>query len=145
MAVFFVAAGGHSTHPITLGWLANNVSGHYKRAFSTAIQISLVRPLWAIPGRSTDSIKGTVLDLWKQCFLTSQAPKYPAGYATSLALMLLSAITAIAFASGLHLENKKEIAVGEIIACSPSNNWKTLGTTTLMSGSASRFDHSILS
>ena len=41
MAVFFVAAGGHSTHPITLGWLANNVSGHYKRAFSTAIQISL--------------------------------------------------------------------------------------------------------
>jgi len=40
-------------------------------------------------------------------FLTSQAPKYPAGYATSLALMLLSAITAIAFASGLHLENKK--------------------------------------
>ncbi|KAI9872441.1 MAG: hypothetical protein M1830_001614 [Pleopsidium flavum] len=92
MAVFFVAAGGHSTHPITLGWLANNVSGHYKRAFSTAIQISL--------GNCAGFVGSNV-------FLTRQAPRYPTGYATSLALMLVTAITATGFATGLHLENKK--------------------------------------
>lgn len=38
-ALFLVSSGGFITQPITIGWLANNVSGHYKRSISAAIQL----------------------------------------------------------------------------------------------------------
>lgn len=92
MAVFFVAAGAHSTHPITLGWLANNVSGHYKRAVSTAIQISL--------GNCAGFIGSNI-------FVNAAAPAYTLGYAISLGLMCMTIATATAFVLGLRAENRK--------------------------------------
>ena len=38
-ALFLVVGGGYAVQPITIGWLANNVSGHYKRSVSSALQI----------------------------------------------------------------------------------------------------------
>ena len=92
MAVFFIAAGGHSTHPITLGWLTNNVSGHYKRAFSTAIQISI--------GNCAGFVGSNI-------FVDSQAPAYKVGYGVSLACIWLTVVTATAFVYGLRRENQK--------------------------------------
>ncbi|KAI9685055.1 MAG: hypothetical protein M1822_005447 [Bathelium mastoideum] len=92
MAVFFVAAGGHSTHPITLGWLTNNVSGHYKRAISTAIQISI--------GNCAGFVGSNV-------FVDSQAPAYTVGYGVSLACIWLTVVMATIFLCGLRWENWK--------------------------------------
>ena len=38
-ALFCVVAGGYIAQPITLVWLSNNVSGHYKRAVSSAMMV----------------------------------------------------------------------------------------------------------
>ncbi len=40
-ALFLVVGGGLSVQPITIAWLANNVSGHYKRSVAAATQIGL--------------------------------------------------------------------------------------------------------
>lgn len=92
MAVFFIAAGAHSTHSITFGWLANNVSGHYKRAVSTAIQISL--------GNCAGFIGSNV-------FVNSQAPAYKMGYGVSLGCICMTVVTATVFVLGLRAENRK--------------------------------------
>lgn len=92
MAVFFIAAGAHSTHPITLGWLANNVSGRYKRAVSTAIQISL--------GNCAGFIGSNL-------FVNSQAPAYKVGYGVSLGCICMTVVTATIFVLGLWAENTK--------------------------------------
>ena len=92
MAVFFIAAGAHSTLPITLGWVANNVSGHYKRAVSTAIQISL--------GNCAGFIGSNV-------FVNSQAPAYKMGYGVSLGCICMTVVTATMFVLGLRAENRK--------------------------------------
>ena len=39
MAVFFVTVGCYIVQPVAIVWMANNVSGHYKRAIFLAIQI----------------------------------------------------------------------------------------------------------
>jgi Fungal trichothecene efflux pump (TRI12) len=92
MAVFFIAAGGHSTHPITLGWLANNVSGHYKRAISTAIQISI--------GNFAGFVGSNI-------FIDANAPLFKVGYGVSLACIWLTVVTSTLFVLGLKWENKK--------------------------------------
>ncbi|KAL9071706.1 MAG: hypothetical protein Q9157_005362 [Trypethelium eluteriae] len=94
MAVFFIAAGGHSTHPITLGWLTNNVSGHYKRAISTAIQISI--------GNCAGFVGSNI-------FVDSQAPAYKVGYGVSLACIWLTVVMSTIFVCGLKWENGKRL------------------------------------
>ncbi|KAI9697472.1 MAG: hypothetical protein M1820_007807 [Bogoriella megaspora] len=92
MAVFFIAAGGHSTHPITLCWLANNVSGHYKRAISTAIQISI--------GNCAGFVGSNI-------FIDDDAPAFKVGYGVSLACIWLTVVTSSIFVAGLKWENRK--------------------------------------
>lgn len=38
-ALFLIVPGGYTAQPITLVWLSNCVSGHYKRSISSAAQI----------------------------------------------------------------------------------------------------------
>ena len=40
-AVFAVVGGGYIAQPITLGWVNNNLGGHYKRGVGAALQVGL--------------------------------------------------------------------------------------------------------
>ncbi|KAI9830156.1 MAG: hypothetical protein M1819_005833 [Sarea resinae] len=97
MAVFFVTSGIYITQPITIGWLANNVGGHYKRAFSSAIQISL---------GNCSGFVGSLI------FLTKEAPRYPRGYGAALAMLLFCGIVCTVTEILLIRENRKRDAGG---------------------------------
>lgn len=40
-ALYLITSGGYMAQPVTLVWLSNNVSGHYKRGVSSAMQVGL--------------------------------------------------------------------------------------------------------
>ncbi|KAI0480070.1 major facilitator superfamily domain-containing protein [Xylariaceae sp. FL0804] len=90
-AVFLVSLGGYATLPLAIAWLANNVSGHWKRALSSGIQITV------------GNVAGIVAS---NIFLPGQAPTYPAGYGTALALTWLGGLAATAMFVGARRENR---------------------------------------
>ncbi|RFU35367.1 hypothetical protein B7463_g954, partial [Scytalidium lignicola] len=92
MACFFVVGGSNICQPITWVWLNNNVGGHYKRSVATAMQIGF--------GNAGGLIASNI-------FITAQAPRYPVGYGTSLALLVMCASMCTIFFFGLYRENKK--------------------------------------
>lgn len=91
-ATYLVACGGYIVLPVTLGWLNNNVAGHYKRGASTAVQYS--------GGNFAGIISSTT-------FLNNQAPRYPLGYGLSVALLVFGGIMCCIFYIGLNIENRK--------------------------------------
>ncbi|KAI9677626.1 MAG: hypothetical protein M1817_006581 [Caeruleum heppii] len=92
MAVFFVLSGVYVVQPATIVWLSNNMGGHYKRAFSSAMQIGL--------GNIGGIIGSTI-------FLTKEAPRYRTGYGTALGLLLFCGLMCTVFFFGLSAENRK--------------------------------------
>lgn len=40
-ALYLITSGGYMAQPVVLVWLSNNVSGHYKRGVSSALQVGL--------------------------------------------------------------------------------------------------------
>lgn len=91
-ALFLVSSGGFVTQPITIGWLANNVSGHYKRSISAAIQLGF------------GNIGGIVAS---NIFLVSEAPRYPTGYGVSLGFLGVTATACTVLFFGVRRENAK--------------------------------------
>jgi hypothetical protein len=91
-ALFLIMPGGYITQPITLVWLSNLVSGHYKRSVSSGIQVGL------------GNVGGIVAS---NVFLESESPKYPTGYGTSLGMLWIcgAACTGLFFLA--KAENKK--------------------------------------
>ncbi|KAK9423014.1 putative Major facilitator superfamily domain-containing protein [Seiridium unicorne] len=94
-AVFLISMGGNMATPIALAWLSNNVSGHWKRAFSSGFQVTL---------GNFSGIIGT------NVFLPSEAPGYFTGYGASLTMLWVGAISATAMFVGLMIENRKRSA-----------------------------------
>ncbi|KAE8384490.1 major facilitator superfamily domain-containing protein [Aspergillus alliaceus] len=92
MAVFFVTTGCYIVQPVTIVWMANNLSGHYKRAIGLAIQIGF------------GNIGGIIAS---NIFNRDDAPLYTVGYGVSLAMMVLCGVMCTIFAAGLLIENKK--------------------------------------
>ncbi|KAI1384363.1 MFS general substrate transporter [Hypoxylon trugodes] len=90
-AVFLVSLGGFVCNPIALAWLNNNVAGHWKRSFASAIQVAL------------GNVCGIVAAV---IFREDEAPRYPTGYGTAVALMWFGAIAASLLFAGLLVENK---------------------------------------
>ncbi|KAI1261869.1 MFS general substrate transporter [Xylariaceae sp. FL1019] len=90
-AVFLVSIGGYIGTPMALAWLANNVSGHWKRSFSASMQITIGN----ITGIAASNI-----------FLEREAPRYRTGYGTALALTWFGGLAATALFFGLKRENK---------------------------------------
>ena len=91
-AVYLVTCGGYITQPVTLAWLANNMSGHYKRSVSSAFQIGF------------GNLGGIVAS---NIYITNQAPTYPVGFGVSLGLMWLCGIACTVFLVGVWYENKQ--------------------------------------
>ncbi|KAL5358396.1 major facilitator superfamily domain-containing protein [Aspergillus floccosus] len=92
MAVFFVTTGCYIVQPVAIVWMANNLSGHYKRAIGLAIQIGF------------GNLGGIVAS---NIFNSDAAPRYTVGYSVSLAMIVLCGIMSTVFAAGLVIENKK--------------------------------------
>ncbi|KAJ8120511.1 hypothetical protein ONZ43_g2797 [Nemania bipapillata] len=95
MALFFVSIGGYTAVPLSLAWLANNVSGHWKRAFSAGIQVTI------------GNIVGVVA---ANIFIAHEAPRYLTGYGTCLGFTWLGGIAATALFVGMWVENRKREA-----------------------------------
>ncbi|KAG9545874.1 MFS transporter, partial [Aureobasidium melanogenum] len=95
MALFFITSAGYIVQPMVVSWVMNNASGHYKRAFTSGTMIGL--------GNAGGLVSSNV-------FFQEEAPYYPTGYGTSLALLVLTGIAAVVFYVGLKRENAKRDA-----------------------------------
>ncbi|KAI0857405.1 MFS general substrate transporter [Xylaria cubensis] len=95
VSLFLLAMGGFTLPPMSISWLANNLSGHWKRAFGAGIQVAL------------GGISGIIAT---NIFIEPEAPRYLTGYSTALALNLLGGIAATALFAGMLLENHKRRA-----------------------------------
>lgn len=91
-ALFAVTGGGFIAQPILIGWLSNNMSGHYKQAIASAMQIGF--------GNCGGFFASNI-------FLSSEAPFYTTGYGTSLGLIWVCGIAAVIFVLLLWRENKR--------------------------------------
>ncbi|RWA07634.1 hypothetical protein EKO27_g7470 [Xylaria grammica] len=80
-ALFLVVGGGFSVQPITIAWLANNVSGHYKRSVAAAAQIGLGND--------------------------NEAPQFRTGYGVSLGFLGICAVASTVLFVGVKRENEK--------------------------------------
>lgn len=91
-ALFAITGGGFITQPILIGWLSNNMSGHYKQAIASAVQIGI--------GNCGGLVASNV-------FLSSEAPLYYTGYGVSLGLVWLCGMSTVIFFCLLWRENKQ--------------------------------------
>lgn len=91
-ALFAVTGGGYIAQPIFMGWLSNNMSGHYKQGIASAMQIGI--------GNCGGLIASNI-------FLASEAPLYQTGYGTSLGLIWMSLLSAFVFFLVVWRENRK--------------------------------------
>lgn len=91
-ALFLVVSGGYITQPVTLAWLSNNVTGHYKRSVASAMQVGF------------GNLGGIVAS---NIYLTTEQPTYHTGYGTSLALVWVCGIASTVMFFGVLRENKK--------------------------------------
>jgi hypothetical protein len=107
-AIFPVFGGAYMITPMCLGWLQNNLSGRWKRAFGASIQV-MVGNIAGIIGANI--------------FLVSESPAPPppdqepytglpyiTGYSVSLAFMWIGALSALAMFVLMQRENKKRAA-----------------------------------
>ncbi|PSN62452.1 MFS general substrate transporter [Corynespora cassiicola Philippines] len=91
-ALFLIVPGGYITQPITLVWMSNLVSGHYKKSVSSAMQVGF------------GNLGGIVAS---NVFLQSESPRYPTGYGVSLGMLAICGVacTSLFFYAGA--ENRK--------------------------------------
>ena len=94
-AVFLVFGGAYMITPMALAWMQNNLSGHWKRAFGSSIQVTI--------GNFAGIIGSNV-------FLANESPHYTTGYSTALATMWLAVVCAAIMAFFMWRENKKRAA-----------------------------------
>ncbi|KAF4124644.1 Major Facilitator Superfamily, partial [Geosmithia morbida] len=90
-AVFPIFGGAYMVTPMCLGWLQNNLSGHWKRSFGASAQVTI--------GNVAGIIGGNI-------FLEREAPDFPTGYALALAFMWFGFVCASAMALLMWRENK---------------------------------------
>ena len=91
-ALFFVEAGSYVSLSLLWSMMANNVSGRYKTAIATGVQIGL--------GNSGGIITSLV-------FPATDAPLYRTGFTVCLALLVMAALLMVGFIVGLKLENER--------------------------------------
>ncbi|KAJ4348339.1 uncharacterized protein N0V89_009713 [Didymosphaeria variabile] len=93
-ALFLIVPGGYITQPIVLVWVANLMSGHYKRSVSSAVQVGL------------GNIGGIVAS---NVFFESEAKnaRYPTGYGVSLGMLWICGAASMVLFFYVKKENKK--------------------------------------
>lgn len=90
-ALYLITGGGYIAQPVAIVWLSNNVSGHYKRGISSAMQIGI------------GNIGGIVAS---NVYLPSQVPTYRLGFGIGLGFLWMGIVCAVALLLYLRRENK---------------------------------------
>ena len=91
-AIFIIVSGGYTCQPVTLAWIQNNMTGHYKRSIASAMMVGF--------GNGGGIVASNI-------FITKEAPHYTTGYATSLGLLWMCAAACVVLLLGVRAENKK--------------------------------------
>ncbi|KAK8078351.1 hypothetical protein PG996_004521 [Apiospora saccharicola] len=91
-ALFLVVCGGYTTQPVTLAWLANDESGHYKRAVSSAAQVGF--------GNAGGIVASNI-------FFDDEQPHYWTGYGVSLGMLWICAAACTWLYLGAKRENRR--------------------------------------
>ncbi|OAP60193.1 hypothetical protein AYL99_05195 [Fonsecaea erecta] len=92
-ALFLIITGVWSAITLSLTWLNNNIMGKRRRGVATAILLAV---------GNCGSILGS------NVYLSSEAPKYPTGYAVSLSSTILCQLAATGFLIYAWYENKQK-------------------------------------
>ncbi|XHG06859.1 hypothetical protein AWENTII_010035 [Aspergillus wentii] len=90
-AVYAITAGGYMAQPILMGWLSNNMAGHYKQSIASAMQIGF--------GNCGGLVASNI-------FYDSEAPGYPTGFGVSLGMVWICGFACVVFLSVLVRENR---------------------------------------
>jgi MFS family permease len=90
-ALYAITGGGYMTQPILMGWLSNNMAGHYKQSIASAMQIGF--------GNCGGLVASNI-------FLTSEAPTYHTGFGVSLGMVWICGIACTVFFAWLVRENR---------------------------------------
>lgn len=94
-------------------WLANNLSGHWKRAIGTGIQVSL------------QNIVGLVA---ANVFVSREAPHYLTGYTTALAFTVVGGVAATAMFFAMRRENmRRDDGDRSYRLCRPEEEVRNMG------------------
>ncbi|KEF60475.1 uncharacterized protein A1O9_02036 [Exophiala aquamarina CBS 119918] len=113
VAGYIIMLNMHSVSPITIGWLTNNLGGHYKRSVGIAMQISLA------------NCGGLVAS---NVVVNSEAPEYPLGFGVGLGFMLLAIFSSIAFLFYLRAENRRrDVGKRDSLLDLPAEELRNLG------------------
>jgi sugar phosphate permease len=91
-ALFLIVPGGYITQPVVLVWLANLVSGHYKRSVSSAMQVGF------------GNLGGIVAS---NIFLAKEVPTYRTGYGVSLGMLWICGVACTGLFFLAKAENRK--------------------------------------
>ncbi|CAI7600258.1 hypothetical protein N7533_009525 [Penicillium manginii] len=90
-ALYAVTCGGYITQPILLGWISNNMGGHYKQSIAAAMQVGI------------GNIGGLVAS---NIFFDSEAPTYRTGFGVSLGMTWICGLACIICFVWVKRENK---------------------------------------
>ncbi|KAF3398229.1 hypothetical protein F1880_005972 [Penicillium rolfsii] len=90
-ALYAITGGGYMTQPILMGWLSNNMAGHYKQSIASAMQIGF--------GNCGGLVASNI-------FLASEAPLYHTGFGVSLGMVWICGIACTVFFAWLVRENR---------------------------------------
>ncbi|KAL4894105.1 major facilitator superfamily domain-containing protein [Aspergillus ambiguus] len=90
-AIFAITSGGYLTQPILMGWLSNNMGGHYKQSIASAFQIGF--------GNCGGLVASNV-------FYDAEAPAYPTGYGVSLGMVWVCGVACALFLAYVVRENR---------------------------------------
>ncbi|THC89954.1 hypothetical protein EYZ11_010590 [Aspergillus tanneri] len=90
-ALVAITSGGYLTQPILMGWLSNNMGGHYKQSVASAMQIGF--------GNCGGLVASNI-------FYQKEAPGYHTGYRVSLAMTWICGAACLLFLGFLVRENR---------------------------------------
>ncbi|KAJ5082532.1 hypothetical protein N7532_011575 [Penicillium argentinense] len=90
-ALYAVTCGGYMTQPILLGWISNNMAGHYKQSVASAMQVGI--------GNAGGLVASNI-------FFDSEAPLYPTGYGVSLGMVWICGLACIICFFWIRRENR---------------------------------------
>lgn len=91
-ALYIIAFGSFMQFPILIGWLNSNLRGRLQQAISSAVQLGI--------GNCANFVASNV-------FITTQAPRYPTGFATGVGFATLSIVALTAVVLALVWHNRK--------------------------------------
>ena len=77
--------------PILLGWLSNNMGGHYKQSVASAMQIGV--------GNCGGLVASNI-------YFESEAPNYLTGFGVSLGMIWIGGVACMMFFAYLYRENR---------------------------------------